>query len=310
MICNKKLTLAVSNLGWIDKGSLWIYDNKESNSKTVSLSEAKYLSIFGGLNDYFSICHNYEDTRFDISIHHFRNPETKLCKLSFDNFKTQIEGDKRLIKLIPQFYLARLQIHDTCKSHFISVQEDRLVIDDSKIDWYNNGNFDFEYQGLIGVTEYNDELLFSVQRDGSIYRISKETNQLTAKIDLAHKYGNPKVIFNKDNSLLITDDYDTIFLINPKDWSIIKQSALQEPENGTGLFIGSYYLNEGKDLIIIARPFSSDVIMLDKNLKIKHFCKIGRQPLEAVVLDKNKVIARDWKTGDLLIGKMTKKFFA
>jgi hypothetical protein len=309
MICDSKLKYAVSNLGWIDKGSLWIYNSSEDNFKTFFLSDSKYLSIFEGSDDYFAICHNYENSLFEISIHHFSQPDKILCKLTIDNSKTDINGDVDLIKYIPNYYVAGFTLNGEYKTHLISIQDKTIKIDDSKIEWFNNGNFDFGYQGLLSVTEYNDELLFCVQRDGRIYRVNKESNQLVSKINLAMQFGNPKITFNRDKSILITDDYDILLNINPLNWKIEKHVKFQVGFNGASQFIGSYNFNKMNNLITLARPFSSDVIMIDKNFSIKYYCKIGRQPLESVVLDKNRVIARDWKTGDLLIGKMKHKFF-
>ena len=309
MICDSKLKFAISNLGWIDKGNLWIYDNSENNIRTVFLSDSKYLSIFEGSADYFAVCHNYEDSLFEISIHHFSQPEIILCKLIFNNYKTDITGDGDLIKYIPKYYIAGFNINGEYKSHLIAIHDKSIKIDDSKIEWFQKGNFDFGYQGLTGVTEYNDELLFCVQRDGSIYRVNKESNQLVAKIELAMHFGNPKVTFNKGKTILFTDDYDTLIRINPSTWRIEKQTRFQNADQGTNQFIGSYSCNKNNELITLARPFSSDVVLIDKDLNIKYYCKIGRQPLESVVLDNKKVIARDWKSGDFLTGTMKFRFF-
>lgn len=310
MICDSKLNYALSNLGWVDKGNLWIYNSLKDDLKFINLSDSKYLSIYEGLNDYFSICHNFDDTRFNISIHNFNDPEHILCKFTFNNFKTEVEGNQELIKYISKYYLASLQLNGDFKFHLISIRDGEIKLDDSKIEWFYNGNFDFMYQGLIGVTESNDELLFCVQRQGNIFRISKETNQLIDKIDLANRYGNPKISFNKDRTALYADDYDTLLRINPLNWKIEKASLLQSADKGTQQFIGSFLLNKNNDLITVARPFSSDVIMVDETLKIRYHCMIGKQPLEAIVFSNKKVVARDWKTGNLLTGRIKHKYFA
>jgi YVTN family beta-propeller protein len=49
------------------------------------------------------------------------------------------------------------------------------------------------------------------------------------------------------------------------------------------------------------RPGSSDVAVIDPStLAFAKTIHVGRQPLVAVVLDAGQIIARDWKTGDLL----------
>ena len=36
----------------------------------------------------------------------------------------------------------------------------------------------------------------------------------------------------------------------------------------------------------------------------------GRRPLEVAALPRGEVVARDWKTGDLLRGKLERRWFA
>jgi len=56
----------------------------------------------------------------------------------------------------------------------------------------------------------------------------------------------------------------------------------------------------------VARPYSGDVVAVDERLKIRKSAKLGHQPQEAIELPSGDVIARDWKTGDLLRGRMEK----
>jgi hypothetical protein len=61
---------------------------------------------------------------------------------------------------------------------------------------------------------------------------------------------------------------------------------------------------------VVARPFSADVVGVDvATLKITQSAKLGRQPLELVALPDGEVIARDWKTGDLLRGRLKRRSF-
>ena len=297
MIYDLNFKYTISNLGWVDKGHLWIYNSEKKDSVNFKLSDSQYLSIYQGQNDYFSIGHNYNDSKFEITIHHFSNPTIILCKLSFDNFKTSVNGDVSLLRQVPKYYLASLKLNDDFKFHLFNVENGQMELFDNKLDWYYDGNFDFGYQGLIGVTEYKSELIFCVQRDGSLYRYSLESNKIIEKISLAKQYGNPRVTFCEDFKELWVDDYDTLLKINPQNWKIEKSKQLQPAQERTGQFIGSYSIN--KDSIIVPRPFSSDILLLDKNLNIKTKINVGKQPLEAVIL-KNLIVARDWQTGALI----------
>ena len=62
---------------------------------------------------------------------------------------------------------------------------------------------------------------------------------------------------------------------------------------------------------MVARPFRGDVVGIDAaTLKIKRSARLGRQPLEVAAVQQGDVVARDWKTGDLLRGKLERRWFA
>ena len=298
MIKDSNLKYVISNLGWVDKGNLWIYDSVKNDVENYKLSDAQYLSLHKGENDYFSIGHNYNDNRFEITLHHFLEPIKVICKLSFDNFNISVVGDIDLLCHIPKYYLANLKLNNEFKFHLFKIENSQLSLYDEKIKWYYDGNFDFGYQGLIQVTEYKDELIFCVQRDGSIYRYSLISNKIIEKIPLANKCGNPKVTFCDDFSELWVDDYDTLLKVNPNNWKVENSKLLQEADKGTGQFIGSYSISNNS--IVIPRPYSSDILILNKDLTLKTSIKVDNQPLEAVLLEK-LIVARDWKTGKLII---------
>ena len=61
---------------------------------------------------------------------------------------------------------------------------------------------------------------------------------------------------------------------------------------------------------MVARPFSGDVVGIDAaTLKIRRSAKLGREPLELAALPGGEVVARDWKTGDVLHGKLKRRWF-
>jgi hypothetical protein len=71
---------------------------------------------------------------------------------------------------------------------------------------------------------------------------------------------------------------------------------------------GSFVADEAR--CVVARPYSGDVIEIaSSTLTTKRRAKLGRQPLEAVALPGGKVVARDWKTGDVLHGTLARRWF-
>ena len=78
------------------------------------------------------------------------------------------------------------------------------------------------------------------------------------------------------------------------------RSACRTPP-GTRTFVGDLWLPPEEDFAIIPRPGSADIAFVDPDtLTLAGTTHTGRQPLAAAVLDGGCVIARDWKTGDLL----------
>ena len=67
MITNDSRTVAVSNLGWVDRGALWVYDGVGAKPKRIKLSDAEYLRIFEGLGDRFVVSHHFAGDRLLIT---------------------------------------------------------------------------------------------------------------------------------------------------------------------------------------------------------------------------------------------------
>ena len=105
-------------------------------------------------------------------------------------------------------------------------------------------------------------------------------------------------------------DYDTLVVIGTADWQVLRSARLQNAFTGTQQFIGDFAFAPDQALCAVARPFRGDVVAVDlASLKIKSFAKLGRQPLEAVALPGGKIVARDWKSGDLLLGALERRWF-
>ena len=305
MIFNENLQKVVSNLGWVDKGSLWVYDGIKTAIDIIKLSDSQYLTLSEGKEGYFSVVHSGNNSEVYITIHHFNNPQKEYSRASFNKFKATYSGDNALWKFLPQYYVCGFNLDDVFDFHLLKIENGTIVLQDDKIEWYTKGDFDFMYQGLTSVTEYDNELIFTVQRDGSLYRYNLDQKKIIDKVRLAGNCGNPEPFIKNDE--IWVSDYDTILRL--KDWNIQGAKKLQEAANGAGQFIGNFSFNLQNDLCVVARPFSGDVIGLDRNLKIKFHSEVGSQPLEAVLMNNNLVVARDWQTGELLQGKMKRKWF-
>jgi hypothetical protein len=162
------------------------------------------------------------------------------------------------------------------------------------LEWFNDDAFDLMYQGLLRPVEVpgRREVLFPIQRDSSPVLYDPVARKVVRRVDLAGEGGNPTLEFRRGGTELWADDYDTLLRIDPNDWS-------------TRQFIGDWTFTPDESRCLVARPFSGDAVALDtQRFKVVARAALGRQPLQAIASADGRVVARDWKTGDLLTGRL------
>lgn len=192
----------------------------------------------------------------------------------------------------------------------ILVDRHRPSVEIQRLDWYDE-SYDKGYQGITGVTEVPGEglLIVCVQRDSRPVLYDPEQRTVIRKLSLAGRLGNPVCRFRRTANELWVGDYDTLLRVDPRDWSVQESRKLQNAAAGTAQFIGSFAFSGDESLCAVARPFSGDVVALNtKTFKATHRARVGRQPLDVALLQDGRVFARDWKTGDLLTGKLRRRF--
>jgi hypothetical protein len=80
---------------------------------------------------------------------------------------------------------------------------------------------------------------------------------------------------------------------------------MQEALGGTQQFMGEFAFAPDAPVCVVARPFAGDVVGVDtRTLKTVSSAKVGGQPLQVAALPGRRVVARDWKTGALLQGRL------
>jgi hypothetical protein len=152
--------------------------------------------------------------------------------------------------------------------------------------------------------------LVSVQRSSRLVLHDLDTGKARRLIDLADRGGNPMMKLHSANNELWATDYDTLVVLDTRDWHVQRQRRLQDAAAGTQQFIGDFaFAPDGR--CVIARPFSGDVVAVsDDSLKVVKKAKLGHEPLEVAPLTSGRIVARDWKTGALLCGNLTRSWFA
>ena len=311
MISDAKEKYVISSLGWVDKGSLWILNTDSESIDSIRLSDANYLSLHSGKEDYFSVLHHYDNNLLRISAHSASTPEQTISNIFLEDSEHRFEGDISVWKYLPKAYVS-YYIHQGIADYWlclIDFVEQQVSL--QQFQWFDD-NYDKGYQGIVGVTEIPDSelLLVSVQRDSRPVLYDPRKRQMIRKIQLDDRHGNPNLRFRSKANELWADDYDTLVKLNPTDWTIKASKKLQVVTEGTSQFIGEFQFNHDESLCAVARPFTGDIVALDTGtFKIRYSCKTGSNPLQVAILKDNRIFARDWQTGKPLKGQLKRSFF-
>ena len=311
MITNITEEFVISSLGWVDGSSLWLLKTDTEKSYSVPLSDAKYLSLHQGKEDYFSVLHHFDNDRLQISAHSSSAPEKIISSIFINNSKQTFEGECNVWKHLPKSYVT-FSIHQGVADYWLYLIDFvNQQISFQQFEWFDE-SYDHGYQGIVGVTEVpNSELLLvSVQRDSQLVLYDPLKRQIIQKILLAGRHGNPNLRFRSKMNELWADDYDTLLKLDATDWTIKGEKKLQDAAKDVAQFIGEFNFNRDESLCAVARPFKGDVIAIDtQTFKIRYRCVTGGSPLQVAILKDNRIFARDWQTGELLKGRLKISLF-
>ena len=310
MLLSKDETRVISTIGWVDHGDLWVYETETGRISTEQVGEGGFLIIYPGVEGHFAAAHHGDDEGFlSASVRHVDAPAESLAVLRLDGTEPRLEGDPGAWVSVPRAYRAGRAPDATFAAAALFVAPDGLSAELQPLEWFNEDAFDLMYQGVLRPVQLpgRTEVLFPIQRDSSPVLYDPIARKVVGRVALAGECGNPTLEFRRGGSELWADDYDTLLRIDPSDWSIRDQRRLQADQDGTRQFIGDWTFTSDESRCLVARPFSADAVALDtKRFRVVARAALGRQPLQAVALADGRVVARDWKTGDLLTGRLTR----
>ncbi len=213
-------------------------------------------------------------------------------------------GDRSVWKLLPRAYVA-LSFGDF---RLFLVQPD-AGLSAQAFPWYTDGAYDKLYQGIVGVEEIPNSnlLIVSIQRDSNPILYDPDSKTVIRKLKLVDGGGSPKFKLRVSTSEYWANDYDHLVKLNASTFDVVETRHLQKGAEGISRqFIGEFSFCRAETLCLVARPFSGDVLGLDCDTMMPTYrTALGRHPLEAALLG-DKVVAIDWKTGDVLSGPLEK----
>ena len=306
MIADSKRTIAVSSLGWVDHGALWVYRHDGETIDSAPLSDAKYLSLHAGRNDCFAVVHHYEKERVEVTAHRFSRLDEPEGRVVVAGNEAHFAGETRVWREVAHHYVAYVRGPLWSDFALIALYPDEDRIELQTFEWYGD-QYDKGYQGIVGVTEVPGSplVIVSVQRDSRPILYDPVSRLKRGEITLASRGGNPTLCFREGANELWADDYDTVLKLDGTTFSLLASRRLQGSPAGTAQFIGGFSFDASRALCLVARPFSGDVVAIDsRTLKTRYRCRTGAQPLEATMFGDDLVVARDWKTGAILKGRM------
>lgn len=309
MILNSDRTRAISTLGWVDRGAIWVYSVDTGAPRRILLSDAKYLTLFQGLNDFFAVVHHYNGASLEITAHAFSKPADMISRISVRAANPTEPFGLVLIRD------GRQDIWDHLPAAFTAYASGdyRLILTRypakdaiQTFAWFDS-SYDKMYQGIVAVTEVPNTslLIVSVQRDSNPVLYDPETRTVVRKLSLANRGGNPKFQLRATADELWADDYDTVVKLDAKTLELTGKSLVQDADPGTAKFVGDFCFDAAQKFCLVARPFSGDIATLNADsLTQVSRTYVGGQPLTVGLLADGRVVARDWKSGELLAGTL------
>ena len=154
----------------------------------------------------------------------------------------------------------------------------------------------------MGVTEWRGGLLFGVQHAGHLRAGRSEDDPDPQTVELAGRHGNPTAHLTADAVWAI--DYDTLVRLDSETLVVNGAIRLQGATGGTRMFLGGLWVPPGEQYVVVSRPGSGDIVFVDTgSLDVARVVPLGGQPLTAAVIG-GEVVARDWKTGELLVAAL------
>lgn len=269
-------------------------------------SGARYLSLHSSGTNRFSVCHRFDGAGFELTVRNFADPARVQAHAILNENQNQITGDASAWGGVPLLYVDYLRFEPWQEFVLLKIRPESGDIHVQRLEWYDE-TYDKGYQGVIGVLEVpgEDFAIVSVQRSSRLIFHDLESGRQKGELHLGGCAGNPCLQFRNAGNEIWANDYDTIVVVQRSDWRILRSARLQGTHPQVREFIGDFSFTPDGETCAVARPFSGDVVGVDTaTLQIKRSAKTGGQPLEVAAVGGGEIVARDWKTGELLRGTL------
>jgi hypothetical protein len=307
VIANRERTILLSSMAWVDGATLWAFDVSAGKVETIPLGVGgQWLSLHASDSERFAVTHHGVGGGVEVTVRTFAAPGVAVARAIVADGETRLVGDPAAWADVPRVYTCHLAFAPWNDDVLIRVSPSTERVEIQRLEWYD-GSYDKMYQGIVGVLALPGThlALVSVQRSDRLVLHDIETGKRQGFVGLAGRGGNPDLALRNGSNELWASDYDTLVVVHTGDWRVLRSRRMQPASGGTHQFIGRYSFAPDDGACVVARPFNGDVVAVDPaTLKIKGSAGLGRQPLEVAALPRGEIVARDWKTGALLRGRL------
>src|ERR1700680_1331725 len=218
MIVNTAGTQSIAMMVCVDGGKLWSYGTGDQQFQQVYLSDAKWLSLIRGANDYFALIHQYEDRSARLTAHSCQNIAETISSIELNvedirfealskSAVSEIAGETSVWSFLPKSYIIRA----FTEPYLLLVDWNRADAQIQPLPWYKE-SYDTMYQGLLEAIDIPGSSLvsISVQRDSEPVLYDPTKRQIIRKLRLGDGRGNPQLFFRSKEPELWATDYDTL----------------------------------------------------------------------------------------------------
>lgn len=305
MITDSNQRVALSNLGWVDHGAIWRFDSTTGAVDHIQVGNGTYLVLqTWGAAD-FAAVHHFDGSRVEITTHSFANPTQVTRRVVVTGWEPTVSADLAPWPETPSHFVAWLNEDATAASGYflISVHDRQVSIE--RLDWFDGDSYDLGYQsvGAVSPVPDSEDLVFGIQRSSHLVVVSPLPTRTVRRVALSGNYGNAVPHLRLVASEIWAVDYDTLVRLDWRTWEVTGTLRLQDAAAGARMFVGDLWMPPDESYLLVPRPGMGDIVAVDPiRLAQVGITSTGRQPLVAAVMGDGRVVARDWKTGDLLIG--------
>jgi hypothetical protein len=305
MITDPAERYVISSLGWVDHGSVWRFDARTGTTGALPLSDARYLVVREGLGELFTAAHHFNGDRLLITAQSYERPDIAVAQVDVRGWRPAMTGAPAAWHGLQQAHVGYLSDSATGAAGYFVVVIGPEQARVARLDWFDDPMYDHGYQGVVAVATVpeTNELLFGVQRSSDLVLCAPNSAAVIRRVRLAGHSGNPEPYVRRHAPEVWAMDYDTVVRVDRRHWQVTGDRFGGDIGEQPRMFLGGLGWPPDERHVVVPRPGSGDVLVVDPvSLSVRQRIQLGRQPLEAVVLPAGQVVARDWKTGDLLLG--------